>query len=68
MKSRHLMKDVTKDGEKGMSKSYLLDTNIVSAILKKNEKINRKMEEVRLEGQSAFISGITYYEIKKGGC
>ncbi|MBO1348263.1 MAG: type II toxin-antitoxin system VapC family toxin [Hormoscilla sp. GUM202] len=49
-----------------MSKNYLLDTNIVSAILKKNEKINKKMEQVRRQGQSAFISGITYYEVKRG--
>ncbi|MGK7900223.1 MAG: type II toxin-antitoxin system VapC family toxin [Hormoscilla sp.] len=60
------MKNVAKDGEKGMSKSYLLDTNIVSAILKKNEKINQKMKQVRRQGQSAFISGITYYEVKRG--
>jgi len=60
------MKYSAKYGENGMSKSYLLDTNIVSAILKKNEKINQKMEQVRRQGQSAFISGITYYEVKRG--
>ncbi len=60
------MKYSAKYGENGMSKSYLLDTNIVSAILKKNEKINQKMEQVRRQCQSAFISGITYYEVKRG--
>ncbi len=62
----HLMKYSGKDGENGMSKSYLLDTNIVSAILRKNEKIDQKMEQVRRQGMSMFISGITYYEIKRG--
>ena len=46
--------------------SYLLDTNIVSAILKNNQIIKRKLEEVRLRGQEVFISCITYYEIKRG--
>ncbi|MBC6422352.1 MAG: PIN domain-containing protein [Hormoscilla sp. SP5CHS1] len=62
----HLMKYSGKDGENGMSKSYLLDTNIVSAILRKNEKSDQKMEHVRRQGMSMFISGITYYEIKRG--
>lgn len=46
--------------------SYLLDTNIVTAILKKNERINKKLESMRFQGQEVFISGITYYEVKRG--
>jgi len=47
--------------------SYLLDTNIVSYILKKrNLAVNRKLEEVRRLGEEVFVSCITYYEIKRG--
>ncbi|MEC4985175.1 MAG: type II toxin-antitoxin system VapC family toxin [Oscillatoria sp. PMC 1068.18] len=46
--------------------SYLLDTNIVTAILKQNEKINQKLTEVDLARDELFISCITYYEIKRG--
>ncbi len=45
---------------------YLLDTNIVTAHLKQNERIITKLEEVSLQGQKAFVSGISYYEIKRG--
>jgi tRNA(fMet)-specific endonuclease VapC len=45
---------------------YLLDTNIVTAILKKNEAINNKLGVVDIQGEEVFISGITYYEIKRG--
>ncbi|MGF1676793.1 MAG: type II toxin-antitoxin system VapC family toxin [Rivularia sp. (in: cyanobacteria)] len=46
---------------------YLLDTNIVSYILKKrNLAVNRKLEEVRRLGKKVFVSCITYYEIKRG--
>ncbi|MGB6295758.1 MAG: type II toxin-antitoxin system VapC family toxin [Rivularia sp. (in: cyanobacteria)] len=47
--------------------SYLLDTNIVSYILKRrNLAVNRKLEEARRLGEEVFISCITYYEIKRG--
>lgn len=49
-----------------MTADCLLDTNIVSAILKKNKKIDQKMEQLRRQGKKAFISGITYYEVKRG--
>ena len=46
---------------------YLLDTNIVSYILKRrNVAVNRKLEEVRRLGEEVFVSCITYYEIKRG--
>lgn len=45
---------------------YLLDTNIVSAILKRDSRIIEKLEDVGLKGQEVFISSITYYEIKRG--
>ncbi len=45
---------------------YLLDTNIVSASLKQNAKINLKLQEVSRLEIDIFISGITYYEIQRG--
>jgi len=47
--------------------SYLLDTNIVSYILKRrNLAVNRKLEQIRRLGEEVFISCITFYEIKRG--
>ena len=46
--------------------SYLLDTNIVSYILRKNDTINIKLENVRSRGEEVFISCIAYYEVKRG--
>lgn len=46
--------------------TYLLDTNIITAILKRNEKIVQKLEAVGSQGQQVYISCITYYEVKRG--
>jgi len=46
--------------------TYVLDTNIITAILKGNERIKQKEERVILEGKKIFINGISYYEIKRG--
>lgn len=46
--------------------TYLLDTNIVSYILKKNQTVDNKLREVTRLGQEVFISCISYYEIKRG--
>jgi tRNA(fMet)-specific endonuclease VapC len=46
--------------------SYLLDTNILTAMLKKNQKVNVKLEEVTFLGEEVFISCISYYESKRG--
>ncbi|MBW4558016.1 MAG: type II toxin-antitoxin system VapC family toxin [Trichormus sp. ATA11-4-KO1] len=45
---------------------YLLDTNIVTAIIKQNEKVTTKLETLNRQNQDVFISGITYYEIERG--
>ncbi|MBR8837932.1 MAG: type II toxin-antitoxin system VapC family toxin [Stigonema ocellatum SAG 48.90 = DSM 106950] len=45
---------------------YLLDTNIFSYILKKNENVDKKIREVTRSGSEVFISCITYYEVKRG--
>ncbi len=46
--------------------NYLLDSNIVSYILKKNATVDNKLREVTRRGEEVFISCITYYEIKRG--
>jgi tRNA(fMet)-specific endonuclease VapC len=46
--------------------SYIIDTNIVTAILKKDEAVIKKLEVLRTQGKEVFISCITYYEIKRG--
>ncbi len=45
---------------------YLIDTNIITAILKKNEKVNHKLNRVSSQQKEVFISCITFYEIKRG--
>jgi len=46
--------------------TYVLDTNIITAILKGNEKVKRKVQEVIVGEEEIFINGISYYEIKRG--
>ncbi len=45
---------------------YLLDTNIVTAILKQNQKLIEKLSSVWGQKNEIFISGITYFETKRG--
>ena len=45
--------------------SYLLDTNIVSLIIKRDLKVYQKIEDVKAQRKSIFISCITYFEIKR---
>ena len=45
--------------------SYLLDTNIVSAILRKNQAVIDKLHDLEFCGVEVFISCMTYYEIKR---
>jgi len=45
---------------------YVLDTNIITAILKKNEKVQKRAINAILAGESIFINAISYYEIKRG--
>ena len=46
--------------------NYVLDTNIITAIMKGNDKIKRKLQMVIFQESEVFISGISYYEIKRG--
>jgi tRNA(fMet)-specific endonuclease VapC len=45
---------------------YLLDTNIVTAQLKNNQKVKVKLRELGNQGEEVFISCLTYYEITRG--
>jgi len=45
---------------------YLLDTNIVTAILKQDRRIQGKLQDIRSQRQRLFMSCITDYEIKRG--
>lgn len=46
--------------------SYLLDTNIVAGVIRKNQNILDKLEELQSQQRELFISCITYYEVKRG--
>lgn len=46
--------------------TYLLDTNIVSYILRKNTIVDNRLQEVTRLGEEVFISCISYYEVKRG--
>ncbi|MBU0581142.1 MAG: VapC toxin family PIN domain ribonuclease, partial [Candidatus Margulisbacteria bacterium] len=46
--------------------SYILDTNIITAILKDNRKLLRKVQREQFRGNVIFINCISYYEIKRG--
>ena len=46
--------------------TYVLGTNIITAVLKGNEKVKKRVQEVIIKGEEIFINGISYYEIKRG--
>jgi|GEM_PF-159754 len=46
--------------------NYLLDTNIISAMMKRNEQVLKKLDLVEFAEEQIFISTITYYETKRG--
>lgn len=46
--------------------TYVLDTNVISAILKGNTIVANKVADAILNGENIFINAISYYEIKRG--
>ncbi len=46
--------------------TYVLDTNIITAIMKGNKKVKEKAQEVIVRGEEIFINAISYYETKRG--
>ena len=49
-----------------MMKRYLLDTNIISAMLMPSQQLWRKVQDVIVAEEKIFISTISYYETKRG--
>ena len=45
---------------------FVLDSNIVSFYLRKNERVFKKVNDALLEGHEVIISPIAYYEVKRG--
>ena len=45
---------------------YVLDTNIITAIIKGNTKVKQKAQKLIIEGKGIFINAVSYYEIKRG--
>ncbi len=46
--------------------TYVLDTNIISEVLRNNQQIKKRVEKSILNGGKIFINAISYYEIKRG--
>lgn len=46
--------------------TYALDTNIITALLKGNERVKDRVQNAVMRGEDIFISAICYYEIKRG--
>ncbi|HHH41637.1 MAG TPA: type II toxin-antitoxin system VapC family toxin, partial [Chloroflexi bacterium] len=49
-----------------MTDDYLLDTNIVTAILRKNPQVADRLRAALASNARVFISAVVYYEIKRG--
>jgi tRNA(fMet)-specific endonuclease VapC len=45
---------------------YLLDTNILTALIKRNQKVLDKTKDLKLAEEELFISCITYFESEGG--
>lgn len=46
--------------------NYLIDTNIITAILKNNTDVITKIHDAIINGEEVLINGISYYEVKRG--
>ncbi|HOJ93508.1 MAG TPA: PIN domain-containing protein [Dictyoglomaceae bacterium] len=46
--------------------NYILDTNIISALMEGDKRVKDKLQIIIMKGESVFINGISYYEIKRG--
>ena len=46
--------------------NYVLDTNAISAVVEKKGRVKDKLQEEIFRGNGAYISGLTYYEVKRG--
>ncbi len=46
--------------------NYTLDTNIITALLKNDERIKTKLQQLIFSGNDIFINAISFFEIKRG--
>jgi tRNA(fMet)-specific endonuclease VapC len=46
--------------------SYLLDTNIVTAHLKRHPGVRQRIREAELGGHPLRLNAVSYYETKRG--
>lgn len=46
--------------------NYVIDTNIISLLMKGDASLKAKIAEVIQNGAQVFINAISYYEIKRG--
>jgi len=46
--------------------NYIIDTNIVKPILKKDSKVLSRLYKVILSGKEVLIDGTVYYEVRRG--
>ena len=46
--------------------NYVLDTNMISALMKGDQRIKERLQTLIIEGRTVFIIRISYYEIKRG--
>jgi tRNA(fMet)-specific endonuclease VapC len=53
-------------GQEIRMKRYLLDTNIITAMVKQSPQVWKKVMEVVTARDKIFISSISYYETKRG--
>ena len=45
---------------------YIFDTNMISALMKDDEKVEAKLKEATSDEKAVFMSGVSHYEIKRG--
>jgi len=46
--------------------TYVLDTNIITALMKGDKRIKERLQITIMKGETVFINGVSYYEIKRG--
>lgn len=45
---------------------YLLDTNVVTQLLKRTPPVVEKYQRVLQQGEQVYLSAVVYYEVKRG--
>jgi len=46
--------------------NYTLDTNIITALMKNDARVKKKLQDAVLHGERVLINGMSYYETKRG--